>query len=322
MYMRQHLPRLTREEETERVEEFQEKEEKARKLVSGIPVADAILTARLDKRKSTRVGFLDRVKSAVLAVEKESASNPDNLELARISRQASGLLHVATAKRGEFCLHYMYIAIAEGRKYSADPIAQEDWAQVGLIGLLDAAIRFDTNRGIRFSSYARWWVRARILRAIKETDNVIVIKSSGQKILNDLETARRKYARLGMAHSLKDLADEIGTTQEYIVHLLNLRKLVSLDSPGIVVEDLLIDLITYDTEEPQDDVVILSCGLETLKGNLAILDEREHFVVTRTFGAYGFPKAPQTTIAKRLGCTTKTVGKILQRALSALSSAQ
>jgi RNA polymerase nonessential primary-like sigma factor len=103
--------------------------------------------------------------------------------------------------------------------------------QEGYIGLLRAAKRFEPDRGIRFSTYARWWVRAQMTRAIDHTGRPVRLPGCAVEQTRNLRKAVKGFEDAGVEYSLADLAREVGIEEQRARFLLSQGKTVSLDEP-------------------------------------------------------------------------------------------
>ena len=106
------------------------------------------------------------------------------------------------------------IAHGEARKLAGPFMDEEDLVQEGYIGLLRAAKRFDPDRGIRFSTYARWWVRAQMTRAIDHTGRPVRLPGCAVEQTRNLRKAMKRFESVGMEYSTSDLAEEVGIDKE------------------------------------------------------------------------------------------------------------
>ena len=147
-------------------------EMKTREVLAGIDSAEAILRARPKREERTRAGAIDRLEQAVLSVRSEARRTREP-ELVESANQASRHWDEAESLRWQLAMSARRIARGEARKLTCSLMAEEDLVQEGYIGLLRAARRYDPDRGIRFTTYARWWVRAQMTRALETAGRMV-----------------------------------------------------------------------------------------------------------------------------------------------------
>jgi RNA polymerase sigma factor (sigma-70 family) len=123
------------------------------------------------------------------------------------------------------------IAHGEARKLAGPFMDEEDLVQEGYIGLLRAAKRFDPDRDIRFSTYARWWVRAQMTRAIDHTGRPVRLPGCAVEQTRNLRKAIKRFEAAGVPYGIAELAEEVGIDKERAELLLSQGNTVSLEQP-------------------------------------------------------------------------------------------
>jgi len=146
--------RWTAEQEKEAARAILACEERAAAALDGVAVAQEILTRVPKRAERTRAGAVDRLQAAVEAAWKASKTDASLRDAARAAKQA---MVEAENIRWRLAMSGRRIAHGEARKLAGPFMDEADLVQEGFIGLLRAAKRFEADRDIRFSTYARWW---------------------------------------------------------------------------------------------------------------------------------------------------------------------
>jgi len=210
------------------------------------------------------------------------------------------------------------------KNYSGYGIPFQELISAGNIGLIEAAKRFDPNRGVRFISYAIWWIKQSILQTIQNQKDVIKIPQKTQNLSIKIDTAylelkeilnrEPKYAEI-KKHLKKKENIEIDeeTIESY---LLIKRHSVSLDTPVDMEEGtFFIDLVSkHSTKEIEEDVVKESIEKE-INYILSHLNERERYIIIHRFGLNGEEPKTLREIGKVLGVSRERVRQIEIRTL-------
>lgn len=231
---------------------------------------------------------------------------------------AGRALGVAMAARWELALSGTRIALGEARKV-AGPMAAEDLSQEGFVGLYNAALRFDPARGLRFSTYARWWARAAITRAIDQKGRPVRMPAGAIEQRRNLLKLLRDADRAGRTATVQELAARLGLSNERITALQeSLDDTTSIDAQvdGRSLLDTMADPAVADPVE-----VLYARRSKTRIGRaLATLPPREALVVSRVFGLDGAEPMTLTEIGQQLlkGVSKEWVRKLKEEGLDKL----
>jgi RNA polymerase sigma factor (sigma-70 family) len=220
--------RFTAKQEKTVAREIRSLEIRALDAVRGIGVADKIL-GRIPKRvERTRAGWVDRLEEAVEIVWNASREDAEIRLRARTARQRLGR---GGALRWQLAMSGRRIAHGEARKLAGPFMDEEDLVQEGYIGLLRAAKRFDPDRGIRFSTYARWWVRAQMTRAIDHTGRPVRLPGCAVEQTRNLRKAMKRFEDAGISTPSATSPKRSGIDKERAELLLSQGNTISLEQP-------------------------------------------------------------------------------------------
>ncbi len=310
--------RLTAEEEKDIARAIRKAENRAREAIRGINRAESIIGKKPDRAERTRAGAVDRLEAAVEAVWKESKDSED---LKPLAREAKSAWAEAENLRWRLAMSGRRIAHGEARKLAGPFMDEEDLVQEGYIGLLRAAKRFDPDRGIRFSTYARWWVRAQMTRAIDHTGRPVRLPGCAVEQTRNLRKAIKRFEAAGISYGIGELAEEVGIDKERAELLLSQGNTISLEQPvddGPRPRPLERFLSDIDAVAPDSDAIQ---GQELNRMHQAfnmVLTERQRFVLTRRYGLEDGEFRTLSEVGKEMGLSRERVRQIEREALMRL----
>ncbi|GBC92625.1 RNA polymerase sigma factor SigA [bacterium HR15] len=209
------------------------------------------------------------------------------------------------------------LVIAIARHYTGRGLPLADLIQEGNLGLIKAASTFRPEKGTRFSTYASWWIRHQIGRALQEQAAVLRLPVHLMKSLRRVrQTAAILQQELGRKPTLHEIARHTGMSVEQVSNLLNaVARPLSLETPvGESEETTMLDLLM---EEPPEELME-EIDLERL---LTVLNDKEREVIRLRYGLGDTPQLTLEEIGQHMRLSRERVRQLEARAIEKLRKA-
>jgi len=256
----------------------------------------------------TQLYFNDIGQNALLTVDEE-------VRYARLVKQGDFL------SRQKMIEHNLRLVVNIAKHYTGRGLQLLDLIEEGNLGLIHALEKFDPERGFRFSTYATWWIRQSIERAIMYQSRTIRLPVHVIKELNTvLRAMRHLETHSDCDPSPDDVAHLVDLRVEDVRRLLSLNeRMTSLDAPLEIDPMLSVGESIADENTPQPDIRLENAEIETyVREWLGQLNERQRSVIERRYGLNGSEINTLEQLAQSLNLTRERVRQIQIEALASL----
>jgi RNA polymerase primary sigma factor len=229
------------------------------------------------------------------------------------------LVDAAEQARQRFIAANLRLVVSIAKRYQSSGMPLLDLVQEGNLGLMRAVDKFDHQRGFKFSTYATWWIRQAITRAIADKGRTIRVPAHVGDALASLGRARVELERsLGREPDVDELAHATGMRPERVAEYQHaVHEVVSLSAPlGDAGE--LADLIADEGAELPFEATVSRMEHAALAKVLRLLSERERQVLAMRFGLAGGEPRTLEDVGREFSLTRERIRQIEAKALTKL----
>lgn len=288
------------------------------------PASDALASVLNDPRTSqllTAQEEVDLGRAISLGARAEAADG--GIECVESERERHQTIARAKGARERMIVSNVRLVLSVAAKYQRlCDTSLEDLFQEGMIGLMKAVERFDHTRGFKFSTYATWWIRQSITRAIADKGQLVRFPVHVVERINKFKRAQRILTRMrdGRPPSLRNLADELGWDPGKVQFISELARCspVSMESNPVSGSDLTL-ADTLVSEEPRPDEIAQAEDVAAhVRSVLSDLTSRERDIVEKRFGILRNDEMTLEQIGQQYELTRERIRQIESKALRKL----
>ena len=269
----------------------------------------ALLTADDEVRLAK---IMEEGREAARALEHET----DDRERVRLRRAVTAGDHA----RREFIQSNLRLVVSIAKRYPHANLSFLDLIQEGNLGLIRAVEKFEYRKGFKFSTYATWWIRQAITRAIADKSRTIRVPVHMIDSITAVQTAEANLTkRLGRDPSDEEIAQESGVELRKVRDAKRLApEPVSIFQPVGEDSAVLGDFIEDTESIPAFDLVMLQMNIESLQIVLNRLDARERRILEMRYGLNGTEPATLDEVGREFSVTRERIRQIETRAIEKL----
>ena len=289
------------------------------KEIGKVPLLSA--EEEIDLAQKMEAGAVAKEKIAILKKRQETASAEEEEEIEEEIKSLQKDLNAGDEAKKRLAEANLRLVVSIAKRYVGRGMLFLDLIQEGNLGLIKAVEKFDYRKGYKFSTYATWWIRQAITRAIADQARTIRIPVHMVETINKLiRVSRQLLQELGREPSPEEIAAEMNMPVERVREILKIsQEPVSLETPiGEEEDSHLGDFIQDDNVPVPADAAAFTLLKEQLEEVLGTLTDREQKVLTLRFGLEDGRARTLEEVGKEFNVTRERIRQIEAKALRKL----
>ncbi len=289
------------------------------KEIGKVPLLSA--DEEIDLAQKMEEGQVATEKITILRGRMDDATDEEKEELKAEIKELHKVADVGADAKKRLAEANLRLVVSIAKRYVGRGMLFLDLIQEGNLGLIKAVEKFDYKKGYKFSTYATWWIRQAITRAIADQARTIRIPVHMVETINKLiRVSRQLLQELGREPSPEEIAEEMNMPVERVREILKIsQEPVSLETPiGEEEDSHLGDFIKDDNVPVPADAAAFTLLKEQLEEVLGTLTEREQKVLTLRFGLDDGRARTLEEVGKEFNVTRERIRQIEAKALRKL----
>jgi RNA polymerase primary sigma factor len=296
-------------------------------LTGVAPIGDA---ANLYLKEIGRIDLLNAAEEVDLAIKIEAgaeaeakliAAETSQIELTESEvRRLSRIEEIGIVAKQELVAANQRLVISNVRRYLGHGLTFLDLVQEGNIGLIHAAEKFDYTKGYKFSTYATWWIRQAMSRAISEKARTIRVPVHIAESLTKFNRVQRTLSQdLNREPTIEEIADAMKVSEDKIKELIQInREPISLETPIGEEDSVLSDLIEDENSVTPYEAASFGELCKDIRSVLSTLSDKEREVLELRYGFMDGRPHTLKEVGVKFGVTHERVRQIEKKALGRL----
>lgn len=307
-------------------------------LAPDVPSTKPKASAKIDIKKSAKVDSdIETLESAKLATQKKSKVPRKELdaiqlylkeiEFSPLLKPEEEIKYGRLAREGDalgrkkMIVCNLRLVVKISRRYMNRGLPLPDLIEEGNLGLIHAVEKFDPERGFRFSTYATWWIRQNIERALMNQSRTIRLPIHINKEINQYYRKMQELVqKTGVEPTVAEVAEALGKSAEKLQKLLHYSERVSSLDINIGKEgnNPLIDFVSEESDRDPSESINDEAVHNSVEDWLHQLEAKQQEVIVRRFGLHGHDNSTLAQVGEELGLTRERVRQIQMEALRRL----